>query len=136
MKIASSSGGTKNITLIGVADVANMLFELTNDIETLGDEQLLRSATFVATEVQASIMGQRAEPKSVDTGNFANSLQVKGGEGEATIYSDVEYAKFLEFGTSKMSARSHFTNTALRVEDDLKEQFNVEVNKICDKANE
>lgn len=135
MQIESSTGGTVNITLIGVADVANMLFQVSNDIKTLANEQLLRSAALAAYEVQQSIMGQRGEPKSVDTGNFANSIQTAPvGDDSVSVYSDVEYAKYLEYGTSRMEPRAHFQNTAFRIEPVLNEDFKAVITKVCEQA--
>ena len=136
MATIQGTHGAVNVTLIGVADVAKMLYEVTKDIEILTSEETLRAGAFAAFEVQASILGQRAEPRSVDTGRFANSIQVQPvGKNSVSVFTDVEYAKFLEYGTIHMQARQHFQNTAFRIEPNLKEEFNAEVTKICDKAN-
>jgi hypothetical protein len=133
-----------SVTLLGVMDVAKMLFEVTRDIDTFTNEQLIRASAFVVSEVQQSIFGNRAEEKSVDTGAFANSIQVtpiiEGGTNvhfirSVSVFTDIEYAPYLEYGTSKMPARAHFQNTAFRIEPDLKEGFNMMITKICDKAN-
>ncbi len=41
----------------------------------------------------------------VDTGRLAASLASQVGPGEVTVYSDVEYAAYVEFGTSDTSAQ-------------------------------
>jgi len=142
VKVVSSMGRSKtpmvNITLLGVHDVAQMLFKVTNDINTLSEETLIRAGAYVSYEVQQSIMGNRGETKSVDTGNFANSIEVNPMPGfsltkEISVSSDIEYAQFLEFGTSKLPARSHFQNTAFRVEPALKEQFDSMIKSVCGK---
>jgi phage gpG-like protein len=133
MKIEGTHGPV-SITLIGVADVAKMLSNVYQDIEIMSNEQLIRSATLCAYEVQQSIMGLRGEERSVDTGNFANSIQTKSVDNNTvSVFSEVEYAPFLEFGTSKLPARAHFQNTAFRIEPNIKEEFNAVIKKICDK---
>jgi len=84
-------------------------------IVDVADSRAFQAANFIQQEIQESIMGNRSEPKSVDTGNFANSIKVEKVEDKTySVYTEVEYAKFLEFGTSKMQPRSHFTNTVIR----------------------
>jgi len=136
MQVSSSTGGTVNVTLLGVADVAKMLYEATKDFEVFTNEALLRASALAVSEVQQSIMGNRGEPKSVDTGTFANSIQVQPvGDNSVSVFTDVEYSKFLEYGTSKMEPRAHFQNTAFRIEPNIKEEFGAIVTKICDRAN-
>ena len=143
MQIPSSMGrsstSTVNITLIGAADVQKMLYEATQDINTLCANELIRAGAFAAFEVQQSIMGLRGEPKSVDTGNFANSIQVgpvvdEGKVKGISIFSDVEYAPFLEYGTIYLQPRAHFQNTAFRIAPNLKEEFNSVIKEVCGKA--
>lgn len=78
---------------------------------------LFQGALFLEGETKESIAGHRAEPTSVDTGRFMSSVKSKTVDNESVeVYSDVDYAQYLEFGTSKMSARSHFRNSADRNE--------------------
>ena len=78
---------------------------------------LTKAAAFMQGEVKQSIAGHRAEPKSVDTGRFLNSVKTTfPAKFQAKIESNVSYAKFLEYGTSRMNARKHFRNTAKRNE--------------------
>ena len=82
---------------------------------------LMQAGFFVQNEVKLSIAGQRSEMTSVDTGRFLNSIDVKQTEPlEVAIFTDIPYAKFLEYGTSKMEPRAHFTNTARRVNKEIK----------------
>ena len=89
---------------------------------------LIQAGFFVQNEVKLSIAGQRSEPTSVDTGRFLNSVDVKqSGPQEVSIFTDIEYAKFLEYGTSKMQPRGHFTNTARRVNKEIKKIIKEEI---------
>ncbi len=89
---------------------------------------------FIETEVVQSIAGQRAEHKSVDTGNFKNSiLAVFPKRFTAIIGSNkypVPYANFLEYGTSTFTGRSHFRNTATRNTQKVNEFIEKEVKKL------
>lgn len=88
---------------------------------------VMRAATFVQDEVKASISGQRGEPTSVDTGRFLNSIDVQMIDTlTALVFTDIEYAKFLEYGTSKIEPRYHFGNTVLRIQGAIKEIFEKE----------
>ena len=63
-------------------------------------------------EVKSSIAGQRAEPRSVDTGHFLNSVGlVDKNKLQVSVTSDAEYSKYLEYGTSYIQARRHFGNS-------------------------
>lgn len=68
----------------------------------------------VEADVKLSISGQKAEKRSVDTGRFLQSVSTNISPFVAVVSSNVEYAKFLEFGTTRIVARSHFKNTATR----------------------
>lgn len=86
---------------------------------------------FMVKEVQSSINGERDETASVDTGRFKSSVKsIQQKPDEVTIYSNVEYAKFLEYGTSKMAERRHFRNSAERNDKKIHEFVQREVNKI------
>ena len=65
-------------------------------------------------EVKQSIAGQRNEPTSVDTGRFLSSVDVSIKKLQANVFSNIPYAKYLEFGTSRIRARKHFQNTQMR----------------------
>jgi hypothetical protein len=83
--------------------------------------KLMQAGFFIQNEVKASIAGQRGEPRSVDTGQFLNSVAVRSVDKDVEIYSDVPQAIFMEYGTSRIEARSHFRNTASRIKKEIKE---------------
>lgn len=66
-------------------------------------------------EVKESIAGHRAEPTSVDTGQFLNSpVGTTPDPFTAQVASNVEHGIYLELGTSKMAARHHFEHSLRR----------------------
>ena len=81
-------------------------------------------------EVQASIKGNRAEPRSVDTGEFLNSVDVVQNGLSVSVYSDVKQAKSLEYGTSRIPARRHFGNSLDRNKDKTEGIVAEEVRKL------
>ncbi len=81
-------------------------------------------------EVKESIAGMRSEPQSVDTGNFLNSIQTDLiDKNTSSVNTDVEYAKFLEYGTVNITARQHFRNTEERTKDKVREEIDNAVKK-------
>lgn len=88
-------------------------------------------AFFMEGEVKESISGNRAEKKSIDTGRFRGS--VKGTLKDpvtAQVESNLPYAKFLEYGTSKVSARRHFRNSVTRNKQKVLQYIQNEVSKV------
>jgi hypothetical protein len=81
-------------------------------------------------EVKQSISGHRAEPASVDTGRFLNSVDVSVSSLDGIVFTPLDYPKFLEFGTSRLAPRKHFFNTKARNETKVAEFIQVEVNKL------
>jgi hypothetical protein len=81
----------------------------------LANKEIHNQGFVVEGEVKASVAGQRAELTSVDTGRFMNSVNTDNSRFLVSeIKSEVHYAKFLEFGTSKLSPRRHFQNSLSR----------------------
>lgn len=80
-------------------------------------------------EVKLSIAGQRDETRSVDTGRLMNSVESAYNETAAKVYTTVEYAEYIEEGTTKIPARKHFRNSAERKRDDIRRYVADEINK-------
>lgn len=103
-------------------------FRISGDLKTIaflaGTEKFIRArasrgigkaAKFLKDEVKQSVRGARAEPRSIDTGEFLNSVNDrKLEELKAEVFSDVGHALFLEFGTTRIPERRHFRNSANR----------------------
>ncbi len=74
----------------------------------------------VKSEVKESIRGHKAELRSVDTGEFLESVDSKSTKNTATISSDVSQSVFMEFGTSRgIIERRHFRNSLNRKKKDI-----------------
>ena len=66
----------------------------------------------LTSEVKESIAGHKSEPTSVDTGRFLNSVDNRMiAQYAAEVFSPIEYALYLEYGTSRIQARKHFNNS-------------------------
>jgi phage gpG-like protein len=58
---------------------------------------------------QASAPG---EMPAIDTGALAASIQTDVQKTKGTVYTNMEYSEFLEYGTVNMEARPYFTPAA------------------------
>ena len=115
VRVASSRGGFVDVQVKGVAETIRHLRARNKDIEDGADLGTFQGANLIQQEWQESIMGRRAEPKSVDTAKYANSPDVnKISKAQYKVLSDVPYAQFLEFGTVHIQPRGHLTNTVER----------------------
>lgn len=85
------------------------------------------AALFMEGEVKSSIAGQRNEPASVDTGRFLNSvsstIEINSGQVQAVVFTMIDYAKYLEYGTSRIPSRRHFGNSLDRNRSKLSTMF-------------
>jgi len=102
------------VDVIGIDKVINKLKRSSKSINNAMGESMKQIASFEERNVKQSIAGQKQETRSVDTGKFLNSVREEHGRNYAKIYTNVEYAKFLEYGTSKLAPRKHFANTLIR----------------------
>lgn len=103
------------VQVIGVKEAVQKLDMRKKEIVDSVAIAIRRSALMVEAEVKQSIAGRRTEPRSVDTGRFMQSVSTSHiGLLQSSVESNVEYAKFLEYGTSKIAPRYHFRNTAAR----------------------
>lgn len=125
--VKSSRGNSVNIEIIGLAEVQRRIQAKQKKILSNLDIAMVRGANFIQQEVQESIIGNRAEPRSVSSGRLANSIVVeKPAENIFIITSDKlgypnggntqKVLRFLEFGTSKINPRRHMRNSFARTE--------------------
>lgn len=120
-----------SIDIKGIPEVKQFLKTKDNKIKKEIQKGIVKSAVILQGEVKDSIAGRKAEPISVDTGRFLNSVEFKIGDLNARVFSQVPYARKLEFGTNfKNSPRKHFRNSASRMKAKIIETIRNEVKKI------
>ena len=101
---------------------------------------MIKAGAFIEDEVKESIIGKRAETKSVETGRLGRSIQYfKTGNAEGVVRPRKEVypgtstttedvATHLEYGTTRIKpARRHFRNTKTRNSKKIQEIIKKEV---------
>jgi hypothetical protein len=117
-----------SIRIDGIPGVVRFLSSKKKGIEKGITDGTLQGGELLREEVRASIQGQRAEPRSVDTGALLNSVNLSTTTTrDVQIFSDVEHAKFIEFGTFKIPARRHFQNSADRNKNRIIDKINTQI---------
>lgn len=120
-----------NINLIGVEELSRLIKDKQKDMQRQLPDQLRDAVLFLQGQIKTSIAHGTNAPVTVDTGRFLNSIDFDSmGDNSARVFTDLEYAKFLEFGTSKMDARPHFRNTLFVNQDNITYGFNNRLNMI------
>ena len=124
-----------NIQITGIASTSAFLMRKSKEALVRAQESIKNAGFYTQDEVVQSISGRRAEPKSVDTGFFMNSiLAIFPTKLSANIGSNkypVEYANSLEYNPNiKGGPRRHFGNTKIRNEKKIKDFVNDEIKKI------
>jgi hypothetical protein len=97
--------------------------EIQNRVKTA----IVESGMLLKEEVKESIQGNRAEPRSVDTGEFLNSIESNPITDGVVVSSDVKQSVFMEYGTSKIEERRHFRNSVDRITPIIIEKVKTEI---------
>ena len=103
-----------SVTIEGAPEAVNYLKKKNIKAKDIIQGVMNKVGLLMQGEVKSSIAGRRAEPTSVDTGRFLNSVQFSSNKDSTTIFSQLSYSKFLEFGTTSIKARRHFNNSKSR----------------------
>ena len=114
---------------INTNKVEKYLNEKEKDIKIGINDGINKATFFVQGEVKQSIAGHRAEPTSVDTGRFLNSVDLTTSKDEGKVFTSIPYAKFLEYGTSTITPRPHFRNSLARNQHKVNEIIKEEIKK-------
>lgn len=85
---------------------------------------------YVQGKIKESIARGTNAPVTVDTGRFLNSVDVSTSKDEGVVFSEVPYAKFIEYGTSRMKSRPHFRNTAAKEKHKVEDIINKAIKNI------
>jgi hypothetical protein len=107
-------GKAVKLEVSGIKETQIFLNKKEGKVKTQEAKGIKDATLFMQGEVKASIAGRKAEPTSVDTGRFLNSINVAFGKDDGVVFTELDYAKFLEFGTSRLNARKHFRNSKAR----------------------
>ena len=119
-----------NVKITGIPETISFLTAINKKIISLAEKGIKKAGFFYEGEVKQSIAGRRSETKSVDTGRFLNSINTKKtGNLEVTISSNVDYSKYLEYGTSRIQERRHFRNSLSRNKVKLNNIVEIEIKK-------
>jgi len=125
---------TVNIQIEGVPQVKAFLSAKSKEALNRAEDAIKKAGFYIQGEVVESIAGRKAEPRSVDTGNFMKSiLAIFPNKLSANIGCNkypVAYADVLEYGTSTRKPRRHFSNTKTRNEKKVKDFVEAEIKKI------
>jgi len=120
-----------SIKIEGISNVQAFLKKASKEKLEAAQNAVKQAGLFMEGEVVESIAGHRAEPRSVDTGRFMNSISsIFPAPLTALIKTNVSYAKFLEYGTSKLLPRKHFRNSAERNRNKVKEFIKKKIEKL------
>jgi HK97 gp10 family phage protein len=111
------------IQVYGIPEIQARLKNATKMIRAKVQQANAQVSIFMQAEVKASISKQRDEPLSVKSGTFLRSITASNDETSATISSNVEYARYLEYGTSKINPRRHFANSLERNKEKIDEYY-------------
>ena len=125
---------TVSIQIGGVSQVKAFLSAKSREALNRAEDAIKKAGFYLQGEVVESIAGRKAEPRSVVTGNFMNSiLAIFPNKLSANIGCNkypVDYANILEYGASTRKPRRHFSNTKTRNEKKVKDFVEVEIKKI------
>ncbi|RLG00041.1 MAG: hypothetical protein DRN49_03540 [Thaumarchaeota archaeon] len=106
------------VEVLGVNEVVKNLKHMNKKTLKNVNNAIHKAGLFLQGEVKLSIAGWKKEPRSVDTGRFLDSVETDNSKFlESIVLSKVHYAKYLEYGTSKIKPpRRHFRNSKARNE--------------------
>ena len=116
----------------GVKEMIELIREKNTRLKGVLPESIRDAVIFLHGQVVLSIHhGNIGVPKAVKTGLFGGTIQWENiGINEAKVFSDLEYAWFIEKGTSKMQERPHFKNTMFVNQNKILEDFNAKVKQV------
>ena len=135
--VMGSTGKIISFEVKGISEALRMLQAVNKQVVDKVDLEIVRLGVLIEEEVKTSVTGLADEPRSVRTGHFLNDIQMdKVGYAEVVVHAPTtEYADYLEYGTSKLAPRWHFTNVAERTKNFCKEKVEEVVIDVVRKEN-
>ena len=94
------------------------------------NEGVKEAAVHVLGKVKTSIARGTNAPVAVDTSRFLQTVQIEKKGDTARVFNDLSYAKFIEFGTTRMRARPHFRNTKFKEKDKIRRLIDASVKRL------
>lgn len=120
------------IQIVNGAEVAKNINLKAKNIVEFSKGAIIESGMLLKEEIEQSIDGNRAEPRSVDTGAFLASISSQEVDKGVEVATDKDYAKFLEYGTSYIEERRHFRNSLDRTTPVIIEKINTAIKNAID----
>lgn len=120
---------TVKVELIGIPEFKAMMEKKQANMKKILPEALKDATLFLHSKVKESIARGTNAPVAVDTGRFLNSVDFDVIGNESRVFTDIEYAKFIEYGTSKMGSRPHFRNTAFVNQKKIRDEMGATIGK-------
>lgn len=103
-----------NTKILGVNATLSYLKATAKAIKDETERGMKESTLHMVSEVKQSIAGRKAEPRSVKYGVFLNSVDYTVTPTKGVVFSNVKYAPYLEYGTTRVTPRRHFRNSLSR----------------------
>ena len=91
-----------------------------NDVLNAEDEAVQRALEMIGLQGEAYAKSEITRQKAIDTGRLRNSISHEVVGDTAVIGTNVEYASYVELGTSKMKARPYLRPAAADHADEYK----------------
>lgn len=121
---------TVKIEILGIDEFKRVMKNKQENAKKILPESLKKAVLYLHGKVKTSIARGTNAAVAVDTGRFLNSVDFDSTDNMARVFTDLEYAKFIEFGTSKMAARPHFRNTAMVEKNKIREEMSADIKSI------
>ena len=117
-----------DIRVFGAATAAAFIANKKRRVSSNVSKNLNKASLLLTKEVKESIAGRKSEPKSVDTGQFLNSVNFQVGKDNAVVFSRVPQSVFMEFGTSRgITERRHFRNSLARKKEEIRKTIQADL---------
>ena len=140
VRVTGTKGNVVDIQVLGINAVMLRLRQQGKMIESSADLGVVKAGAYVEEEVKESIMGNRPEPKSVDTGRLGNSIEFtktgkaqgkvepKGDTYPGTSTTTKDVALWMEYSPNILGGpRRHFRNTEARTKGEVKGIIQTEI---------
>ena len=97
---------------MGVSMDLEITADNTEEIKEIARQQLLTALEAVGLQAEGNVKREIRRLNAIDTGRLLNSIThgVDASDNTAYVGTNVDYAPYVEYGTSKMEARPYLKN--------------------------